>query len=388
MNSDNTEDTLEHTTGESAPTGVARCDALDGQSEPYVTHGVAIGANEVTHGANGAKFWSSTELRQAVQSLVGVPLTKNHDDDTVESVVGEVVDAAFEEGVGIVFEAEIDDEGLATKVARGRLEVSVHALHADGGRTSEGELIVEDVRFLDLSLVPRGGSPANYVEAGNSPSSALASLSADNVSEILSDADTSMTDDTDNTDEEEAALESDEESEETEAEVEADEAEADTETGEAEVESDEDVDDEAEVEADEADEDLDTASLEEEIESLRAENQSLRNEVESVRQEYAETLCEGTHFDAEMMASKLSFDELRDAFEEAEASLVSDTDASEVEATPAPQTGGGEGTLSTSDDEVDEDEVASLEDKIEKYEKMGWDAAKSDAEDRLESVQA
>lgn len=388
MNSDTTEDTLEHTTGESAPTGVARCGALDGQSEPYVTHGVAIGANEVTHGANGAKFWSSTVLRQAVQSLVGVPLTKNHDDDTVESVVGEVVDAAFEEGVGIVFEAEIDDEGLATKVARGRLEVSIHALHSDGGRTSEGELIVEDVRFLDLSLVPRGGSPANYVEAGNSPSDALASLSADNVSEILSDTDTSMTDDTDNIDDDEAALESDEESEETEAEVEADEA--DTETGEAEVEADEadDVDDEAEVEADEADVEVDEAALEEEIESLRAENQSLRNEVESVRLEYAETLCEDSPFDAETMASKLTFDELRDTFEEAEASLVSDTDATEVEATPAPQTGGGEETLSTSTDEADEDEIASLESKIEKYDAMGWDAAKSDAEDRLESVQA
>jgi hypothetical protein len=260
-------------------------------------------------------------------------------------------------------------------------------------------LIVEDVRFLDLSLVPRGGSPANYVEAGNSPSNALASLSADNVSEILSDADTSMTDDTDTIDEEEAALESDEESEETEAEVNADEAEAETDT-EAEVEASEACnassnrtqsgdDDEADVEADvEDDTEVDEAALEEEIESLRAENQSLRNEVESVRQEYAETLCEGTHFDAEMMASKLSFDELRDAFEEAEASLVSDTDESEVEATPAPQTGGGEGTLSTSDDEVDEEEVASLESKIEKYEKMGWDAAKSDAEDRLESVQA
>ena len=403
MNPDKTEDTLEHTTGESAPTGIARCDALDGQSEPYVTHGVAIGANEVTHGANGAKFWSSTVLRQAVQSLVGVPLTKNHDDDRVESVVGEVVDAAFEEGVGIVFEAEIDDEGLATKVARGRLEVSVHALHADGGRTSEGELIVEDVRFLDLSLVPRGGSPANYVEAGNSPSDALASLSADNVSEILSDADTSMTDDTDTIDEEEAALESDEESEETEAEVAADEA--DTEETEAEVGSDEadaeDVsetelrdddapseDGEAEVEAGDVDEDLDEATLEEEIESLRAENQSLRNEVESVRLEYAETLCEDSPFDAETMASKLTFDELRDTFEEAEASLVSDTDASEVEATPAPQTGGGEGTLSTSDDDVDADEVASLESKIEKYDEMGWDAAKADAEDRLESVQS
>lgn len=195
-------DDVEHTAGESAPTGIARCAELATQTEPYTVNGVAIGADEVTRGANGAKFWPAEALRPAAQSLVGVPLTKNHDDKTVESVVGEVVDAGFEPGVGVVFEAEVDDEELATKIARGRLDVSVHALHSDGGRTDDGELIVEDVRFLDLSVVPRGGSPSNYVEAGESPSEVLASLSVGEVADILADdgADSttteSMTDET------------------------------------------------------------------------------------------------------------------------------------------------------------------------------------------------
>jgi len=361
MTTETTEtDTVEHTTTSSNPTGVARCEALEDQSEPYIVHGVAIGANEVTYGKNGPKFWPDTALDASVQSLVGVPLNKNHDDKTVESVVGEVIDAGFEPGVGIVFEAEIDDEDLATKVARGRLEVSVHAVHGDGGRTSEGEVIVEDVRFLDLSLVPRGGSPSNYVEAGGHPSEVLASLSESDVDAILatsgSDSTTNMTDE--NTDD----IEPDNE----EAEVEVDTESEDTE--------------EAELKGDE---------LRDEVATLRSQNQELRNELQSVRLEYASQLSEDTHFEAEMLAEKFSFDELRETFEEAEASLVTITDDETSEATPAPQTGGeGDAELSTSDESESDAEIAELESKIEQYDSMGWDAAKSDAEQRLDKLQA
>jgi len=382
MSTDTT--TVEHTVADSSPTGIARCEALDGQSEPYTVHGVAVGANEVTHGSNGAKFWPAEELRKSAQSLVGVPLTKNHDDRNVESVVGQIIDAGFESGVGIVYEAEVDDEDLATKIARGRLEVSVHALHSDGGRTGEGELIVEDVRFLDLSLVPRGGSPANYVEAGDSPSEVLASLSTDDVAGFFSKngstgTDESMTDDTDEI-EDEAELESDEaESDETEAEVEADHGEAETE---AELEADETEDGAEEAE-------LETAELREDLESLRAENQELRNELESVRLEYAEKLSDGGPFSAAQLAEKFSFEELKENFEEAEASLVTDEDTSETTSTPSPMARDGESAeLSTGTDEASTDQVAELEAKIEKYDKMGWSAAKADAEAQLESVQS
>ncbi len=358
MSTDTSADTLEHTVGSSTPTGIARCESLEGQSEPYTVHGVAIGANEVTHGANGAKFWPEDELRAAVQSLVGVPLTKNHDDKSVESVVGEVLDAGFEPDVGIVFEAEVDEEELATKVARGRLEVSIHAIHGDGGRTPAGELIAEDIRFLDLSLVPRGGSPSNFIEAGESPSEALASLSTDEVAGYFNK---SMSNDTDEHESEEEELEADIEAEE--AEVEADES--------------QDEQNEAEVEA---------AELRDEVQSLQAENQELRAELQSVRLEYAEQLSEGSPFEAAELAEKFSFDELREKFDEAEASLVTDEDTSEAEATPAPQTGDTESELSTSDE--DADEIAALESKIENYAELGWDAAKADAEERLEELRA
>lgn len=388
MTTDTTTDTVEHTTTSSSPTGVARCEALEDQSEPYTVHGVAIGANEVTYGKNGPKFWPDTALQAAVQSLVGVPLNKNHDDKTVESVVGEVVYAGFEPGIGIVFEAEIDDEELATKVARGRLEVSVHALHGDGGRTSEGEVIVEEVRFLDLSLVPRGGSPSNYVEAGEHPSEVLASLSVSDVDAILatsgSDSTSTMTDD--NTDD----IEPDDEEAEVEADTESDE------TGEAEVEADDESErtEEAKVEADDESEATEEAELEgdelrDEVATLRSENQEFRNELQSVRLEYASQLSEDTAFEAEMLAEKFSFDELREAFDEAEASLITSNDDETSEATPAPQTGGeGDAELSTGDDTESDAEIAELESKIEQYDSMGWDAAKGDAEQRLSELQA
>jgi len=375
MSTDEHTDTVEHTAAASNPTGVARCEALDDQSEPYTVHGVAIGANEVTHGQNGAKFWPDTELASAVESLVGVPLTKNHDDTTVESVVGEVIDAGFEPDVGIVFEAEIDDAELATKVARGRLEVSVHALHSDGGRTRDDEIIVEDVRFLDLSLVPRGGSPSNYVEAGAHPSEVLASLTESDVEAILasvgSATDTMTDENTDDIepDDEEAAVAADTESDAT-AEAEA-EAETDTES---------DPTDEAECTADE---------LRDEVTALRVENQELRNELQSVRLEYATQLSDDTPFEAELLAEKFTFDELRETFDEAEASLVTTTDEATSEATPAPRTeDDGGAALSTSDESAPDAEVAALESKIETYDDMGWDAAKRDAAQRLEELQA
>ncbi|WP_152422172.1 hypothetical protein [Natrialba asiatica] len=384
----------EHTVRVDSPTGIARCSELDEQDTPYVVHGVAIGEAEVTHGQNGPKFWSATELRAAVQSLVGVPLNKNHVDNDVDAVIGEVVDAAYEDDVGIVFEAEVDDEEIAMKIARGRLEVSIHAIHQTNGMTDDGARIVKDVRFLDLSVVPRGGSPSNFVQAGSSPSEALASLTADDVARLIQDDPepdheiSNMTEETENTTEEspasagndDASLSEDVD----EAEVEADESKTPTDTEnvkeEAEVaESENDVE---EVEVD--DESAQTeAELRKTIEALESEKAELRGELESVRLEYAERLAEDTEFfEAEELAEKYTFDELKEKFDEAEASLVLESPGQE-ESTPAPQTGDVEQSeLSTTDDGTDE-EISALESKIERYDEMGWDAARTDAEERL-----
>jgi len=106
--------------------------------------------------------------------------------------------------------------------------------------------------------------------------------------------------------------------------------------------------------------------------------------------EYAERLSDGGPFSAAQLAEKFSFDELKENFEEAEASLVTDEETSEATtSTPSPMARDGESEeLSTRTDSASADEAAELEAKIEKYDKMGWSAAKADAEARLESIQS
>ncbi|MCU4744502.1 hypothetical protein [Natronoglomus mannanivorans] len=384
MSTDTNDETEEFTVRPDSPTGVARCEEdLEEDSAPYTVHGIAIAGNEVTYGQGGPKYWPASELKDSVSSLVGVPLNKNHVDNDVDAVIGEVVDVAYDEGVGVVFEAEVDDEEIATKIARGRLEVSIHAVHRSDGMTDEGAKIVKDVRFLDLSVVPRGGSPSNYVEAGSSPSEAIASLTANDMAQLMQNSESdhreeNMTEDTDETTEEvESELEESEVSTDADEDVqeEAEAAEADAEP--------EDVEEEAEVEVDDEPA-QDEAELREQIEELEAENEELRSEVESVRLEYAGRLAEDTEFfEAEELAEKYKFDELKEKFDEAEASIVPEAPGQE-ESTPAPQTGDAEESeLSTSDDSESDAEIAELESKIEKYDTMGWDAAKADAEANL-----
>jgi hypothetical protein len=384
-----------------APTGIARCaSSFDDENPPYVVHGVAIGADDVTAGEAGLKFWPAEELRQAAETLVGVPLNKNHDDERVEAVVGEVVDAGYEDGVGVVFEAEVDDREIAEQIERGRLDVSIHALHRNGGTTEDSHTIAEDVHFLDLSVVPRGASQSNYVAPGSSPSEALASLSAEDVAGMIASPDTNDSPDAEDDDARDEASEqsssadgsadsmtSTEDSESTdeaeEAEASADEpvdADVDEDVEEAELQDDGVVEAEASEESDaDADEDVDVAELRDEIDELRAENEELRQEMESVRLEYAERLADESPFEAEELTAKFSFEELQSKFEEADDGLV-DEPASDK---PAPRTGSPDEDVSTSDTEADEAEIAELEAKIEQYGEMGWDSAKSEAEARL-----
>lgn len=360
-------------------TGIARCAPLDGQTAPYTVHGVAIGPDDVTNGANGEKIWPPEALRAAAESLEGVPLNKNHDSKRVESVVGEVVAAEYEPDVGVIFEAEVDDEAIATKIARGRLEVSPHARHRADGEDDEGRLIVSDIRFLDLAVVPRGASPSNYVESGESEM--LAALSASDVASMFTDAanpESMPAESTTETPEPAEQTEQDPDNTDAEAELEADDVESEA--------------DEADVDETGADE-PDVAELEAELEELRAENAELQAEIDDVRADYAATLAESVPaFEADELAEKYTYTELSEKIEAIDgAEMVetqpTSTDSDATGERPAPRTGSSEAELSTSSADNDE-EIATLEAKIERYDSMGWDAAKDEAKSRLEELNA
>lgn len=148
--------------------------ALSGfNSSPKMVHGIAIGEDEVTEHLDGDKFWPAEALRDAVDSLVGVQLTKNHEHDRVEGVIGEVTKARYKDGVGILFEAKVYDEQTAHKIDKGLLEVSIHASHGMAGTRDDGAMIVEAVQFKDLSVVPRGAAGSNEVNPGKMQVAAL-----------------------------------------------------------------------------------------------------------------------------------------------------------------------------------------------------------------------
>ena len=144
--------------------------SLSGQP-PYTIHGVAIGPDNVTHGLSGdKKLWPASTLQDAAASLQGKNLVIDHE-NSVRSVVGEVTDSHYRGGIGVVFEAELDDREIAEKVQNNRLDVSARIFHRDTEELSKdeatGAYVIDLAKFDNLSFVMKpGASSSNSVEIG------------------------------------------------------------------------------------------------------------------------------------------------------------------------------------------------------------------------------
>lgn len=136
-------------------------------------NGIAIGPDEVTVGMSGQKkLWPAEALREAAESLSGKNIVKDHRNSEVDAVVGAVTEARYHEEHGVIFKGEVDDEDLAQKISRGRLDVSPRIIHAHVDELEENEdgaLVVNDVKeFVNLALVPQGAAESNSIETGRS----------------------------------------------------------------------------------------------------------------------------------------------------------------------------------------------------------------------------
>lgn len=132
-------------------------------------HGVAIGANDVTvgHLSGDKKKWTPEVLEGAASTLVGKEIVVDHENRSAREVVGEVSNARFEEGKGIIYEGFIDDEDLARKIGHGWLEVSPRIFHSVDMEEKDGIFIPKKIYKIDnLSIVSRGASPSNSVDLG------------------------------------------------------------------------------------------------------------------------------------------------------------------------------------------------------------------------------
>lgn len=155
--------------------------------ESTTIHGIAIGEDDVSHGQSGTKKkWPKDTLKPAAETLQGRPLVVDHE-DSAHDVVGRVTKAGYEDGTGVIYEAELFDDELAEKVQNGLLEVSIKGFHEDPDEMPEdddGNKVVQKLVFDNLSIVPSGAAPSNTLEVGESEQ-----LSASELKHALEDMD-------------------------------------------------------------------------------------------------------------------------------------------------------------------------------------------------------
>lgn len=158
-----------------------------GDEPPWFVNGVLIPENAVTQGKSGkTRLWPSSVLERAADRLVGRSLVKNFHElqgrAGADDVIGKITDAAYEEGVGIVFQGEIVDREIADKIAAGFLEVSPRVdIASETHDEANDRFIVESIGgFVDVAVVDEGAGKGNSIEIGENPS--IGALSAEALS--------------------------------------------------------------------------------------------------------------------------------------------------------------------------------------------------------------
>jgi len=286
---------------------------VDDRDDTHLVNGVAIGEGDTTRGLSGKPtFYSASVLRDAAPLLDGVPITRDHpgveqtDDGVrvdpqppVDEVIGEVTQARYEDGVGLLWQGEIDDPEIARQVERGRVAVSP-ILGRELDRWSddhEAYLASEITGFRDLGVVARSGSPSASITPGASPT-ATAAMSADALAAAFDDNPRRTM-------------------------------------------SDDNPDDDR------------VEQLTEQLEAEREQRESLDEENTEMKQVFADALAEQSPFDAETIAERFSFEEISESFdgEPAEALTVE----------PISGGSGGGSSAETGVDALSRDEKERLE---------------------------
>lgn len=317
---------------ETITTSTANLSKEDGT---YRVHGIALGEGDRTRGKYGLKAWPREVLEPATASLEGQPVWFNDPDPSTHGEnerrkIGEIVDAGYEPGKGVVYDAELTDEEVAGDLSTGDYEVSIEASNPDRvEHDDKGAAILHGFEFTGMAVVEQGASPSNYTAPGQATDNpGIAALAAGSLESDQPD-DPDMGEVSEDSDANEPAEPG---------------ADSDTDTMSEETTETEPEESGPDVEAllERVDE------KEERIESLEAELEQKEEEIKEVKQSYAAALAEDTAvFEEDDLVSKFSVAELREKFEAREDAELAATE-------PEVQTGGG------SEDETEE-ETAELE---------------------------
>jgi hypothetical protein len=337
------------TDGEQATT-LSRIAHLTETSEgdyPHTVHGVAQGPDEFTNGLNGPKYWPASELERAAPTLEGTPVYASHGDEREQ--IGEVTQSAYQDSVGVVYEAGLEDAEIAEELSLGQREVSIETSVAGGVDEHEetGAAILREWEYVGLATPEQGASEGNYTAPGSvGDNPAVAALSAGAIRGALTE---SITDEA-----------------------------VSPETGQAEgmgVDATTTSDSQTTMTDDNNDPDV-SALLErvdekdERIEELEAELSEKDNriaeledhgeEIEEVKQSYAAALAgEDTMLDEEDFVERFSVAELREKVDEREDAQLADPEP-DVQAGSGTDTESEEEAELSADKEVLEDRIAAL----------------------------
>jgi len=127
--------------------------AEGGEDNDYIISGTAI---KETTSLNRVRYPADV-LREAAQSLEGVPLLKDHH-NSVDSIVGRVTEAMFnEDSKAVRFKAQIMDSAVSEKIKQGLIKhvsVGSHFTGVKSETVDEKRIFVPTgIKFLELSLV-------------------------------------------------------------------------------------------------------------------------------------------------------------------------------------------------------------------------------------------
>jgi hypothetical protein len=159
---------------------IAHCRERDADDYPYVVHGVAQAAGELTNGLNGPKYWPAAELRQAAPTLEGQTVYSVHEGE--RRAVGTVLRAAYDDSRdAVVYEAGLEDAEIGEALSIGEREPTIEAGNPDAvdQHDKTGAVIMRGFEYTGMATTEKGASDASYAAPGPANQNpAVAALSA------------------------------------------------------------------------------------------------------------------------------------------------------------------------------------------------------------------
>lgn len=170
--------------------GVAVLKSGDSSDDgPFRVRGVALTEEDNTYGSSKSRlYWPTKVVKEAAEALTGTKIVNDREhvapkdgdiseiptEPPLETIIGEVTDARYEPGLGVVFEGEIDDPDVAALVENGRVDVSPFIFHKKGPFDEKigGHEVKQVAKWRDLAVVANGaGSQASIepAESGETP---------------------------------------------------------------------------------------------------------------------------------------------------------------------------------------------------------------------------